>query len=247
MTRFPLRYTWLRRLGRLDWIAFGLRDRIVRRLAGPDTVFLDIGANVGHHSLFMAAHARQVHAFEPWTVAADAIRRKIALNGTANITAHPVGLSDHAHDAVYYAPTLANQGTGSFVAGHSHGNQAAGPLPLVQGDAYLAERAITGISVIKIDAEGFEPMILKGLSRTLCRDRPVVVFEMSASSGRTLEGEKDVAARLLALFSEDWELRILGGGADRYRLEPFRPAFDGHDIVAIPRELVSKLPAAGRL
>ena len=40
-----------------------LRDYL-QTLSGPQT-FLDIGANAGNHTFFMAGHADRVYAFEP--------------------------------------------------------------------------------------------------------------------------------------------------------------------------------------
>ena len=113
--RIPL--SLLRLFGHMDWIAFGIRDRIIRYFANPETVagtefetnffgltyrgklnafidwsvffygayekeilflmrdlvkdkqnqiFIDVGAYVGHHSLFMSKFCSEVHAFEPY-------------------------------------------------------------------------------------------------------------------------------------------------------------------------------------
>lgn len=215
--------------------------------AGPDAVVLDVGANVGQHTLFLAGRAGQVHAFEPWPAAAEALARKIARNRLDNVTLHRVGLSDRTHDEVYYAPTGANCGTGSFLAAHNRSNRPAGTLPLAAGDDCLAAREIERVDVIKIDAEGYEPRVLAGLARTLSRRRPVVAFELSETCGRELAGRGDVETALTELFGEDWEWRRLEGGPDRYRLAPFRPVFDGATLAAIPAERLAGLPQDGGL
>lgn len=204
--------------------------------AGPGTVFLDIGANVGQHSLFMSAHATQVHAFEPWAVARRAITRKIALNRIGNVTVHSIGLSDHDHEEIYYAPTLSNRGTGSFVASHNLSNRNAGRLPLVAGDTYLAAHGIDRVDVIKVDVEGFEPQALAGLAATIARCRPVVALECNPASAR------DDPCRI---FGPDWLAYVLGGGPDRYRLEPPTARLDGATIVMVPREKRAYLAASG--
>lgn len=44
-------------------------------------VFIDIGANVGQHTLFMSKYARVVHAFEPWDVVRRSIEEKVKETG----------------------------------------------------------------------------------------------------------------------------------------------------------------------
>ncbi|ARJ66576.1 hypothetical protein WV31_13305 [Magnetospirillum sp. ME-1] len=278
----------LRRFGRQRWLPFGLRDRILRKLADPDSmpstpfncaffglryqgdlssfidwsvyfygvyelgilsflreatrqagpgaVVLDIGANVGQHSLFLSAHAARIHAFEPWQPARDAILRNIGINRIENIEVHEVGLSDHAHDAVYYAPTLANKGTGSFLAGHNLSNREAGRLPLVDGDSYLAARGIDRVDVIKLDAEGFEPRVLAGLAGTIARCRPVMVLEENAASTDPIAFER---------LGEGWERFTLAGGPEHYRLEPYLAPRDGATVVLAPTEKARALRPAG--
>ncbi|MBI3445756.1 MAG: FkbM family methyltransferase [Magnetospirillum sp.] len=210
-------------------------------LGGPQSVFLDIGANVGQHSLFMSAHASHVHAFEPWAVARDAISRKIALNRIANITVHGVGLSDRAHEETFFAPTLSNRGTGSFISGHNLSNRELGRLPLVAGDAYLAEQGIDRVDLIKLDAEGFEPLILAGLTATLRRCRPVVAFEMSMADTRPGQNP----ASILTPFGDGWTAYVLGGGPDHYQLRPFAEAREGITVVMVPAEKEAGLARAG--
>ena len=69
----------------------------------PDTVFLDLGANVGIFSLQVARRVMtlgKVHAFEPQIRLAGLLRRSAVLNGlaearrAATIEIHAVGVSD---------------------------------------------------------------------------------------------------------------------------------------------------------
>ena len=57
--------------------------------SGPGAIFVDVGANVGQHALYLAPRVAHVHAFEPWPAAAAALRRNVAFNALTNITVHP--------------------------------------------------------------------------------------------------------------------------------------------------------------
>jgi FkbM family methyltransferase len=164
-----------------------LRDLLHERSEG---VFIDIGANVGQHTLFMSKYARVVHAFEPWDVVRRSIEGKVKRNTLTNIRIHPVGLGERHEWLPYYAPLGANTGTGSFDKNHATDrNRLSGNLEIVNGDEYFEENGIRNIDLIKIDAEGWEKYVLLGLRKTLARSKPTVFMEISESTLRTIDGQ----------------------------------------------------------
>ena len=74
-------------------LLYFLRDTL-QNLPGENSVFCDIGANIGQHSLFMCKFASEVHAFEPFQQVSDSLRKHIELNQIENIQIHDVGLSN---------------------------------------------------------------------------------------------------------------------------------------------------------
>ena len=80
-----------------------------------DPVALDVGANVGHHALYMASFCAHVHAFEPFDEVGRHVVEKIERNGLNSISLHAVGLSDRDDELPYFAPTGSNVGNGTFV------------------------------------------------------------------------------------------------------------------------------------
>ena len=79
-----------------------------------EPIALDIGANVGHHTLYLASFCHQVHAFEPYDAVGRCIDEKIARNQLQHITVHRVGLGETDQELEYFAPQGHNIGTGSF-------------------------------------------------------------------------------------------------------------------------------------
>ena len=145
-----------------------------------DGCCLDVGANVGSHTLFIAGHASSVIAFEPVPALAEQIRTRVAANHLRNVEVVQVGLGDIAEDLPFFASTDHNQGTGTFVAGVFE--RPAQVLHVQPGDETLAERGEPPVILAKIDVEGFEPDVLRGLRGTLDRCRPIVFFEWSTMS-----------------------------------------------------------------
>lgn len=178
-----------------------LRDLLTGQ---PGAVFVDVGANVGQHTLFMAAHCATVHAFEPLESVRRRLEQKIQSNGCRNVVVHDVALGAADEKRMFFAPQGANTGTGSFLRSRAVDNNApAGALRIVEGDRYLAGVGVGRVDLLKIDVEGFEIEVLKGLAGTLRRSRPHVLVEVSEETWSTL-GRPE---RLLSFFPEGYLAR----------------------------------------
>ena len=182
---------------------FLYRD-IVKHL--PKPVFIDIGANIGHHSMFMSLHCNAVHAFEPNPSVRTILEENIAFNAINNIFVHGVGLGDKEESLPFYTPKGCNQGTGSFIRGYSDNNEKGDTLRVVNADEYLSKLELKNIDLIKIDVEGFEKYVLAGLKKTINRYRPSIVVEFSAATKNSFSDLDE----FLGLFPADYKIeRIL--------------------------------------
>jgi FkbM family methyltransferase len=157
-------------------VLFFMRDYL-RARNNPDAVFLDVGACEGQHSLFVSRLVKQVHAFEPFPPAIARFKGLIELNGFTNIHLHEVGLGAGEAVVPFHAPDATNQGSGSFVS-DGMGAPSNG-FRVIAGDILLGPLNLPSIDLIKIDVEGYEEPVLKGLSTTLQRHRPVLVVEVT--------------------------------------------------------------------
>lgn len=203
---------------------------------GRGVTFLDIGANAGNHSLFMAPLCTAVHAFEPFARVREQLLSNLALNRIANVKVHPYGLSSENKALPFYAAPDSNLGASSFRPGHNSGSAYLGDMQLRRGDEVVREEAVKA-DIIKADVEGFEKFVLEGLRDTLWRDRPLLVVELSPSTRETLGGAQAFAA----LFPPDYVFYYFAVGkhdSGRHRLAPFDYALAPkiHDVIAVPRE-----------
>ncbi len=162
-------------------LLFFLRDTLNALITEtPKAIFMDIGANIGHHSIFLSKFASQVLAFEPYPKVNMQFKQQIAHNNISNIQIFENGLSDRRETINYYAPTGNNEGIGSFdESSIAKGNKSYGKLELQAGDQAIESGSWKGIKLIKIDVEGFEKKVIKGLTRTIEEERPVIVCEIT--------------------------------------------------------------------
>ncbi len=142
----------------------------------PNSIFLDIGANLGVYSLRMAPLLRKgkVFAFEPNTAIRTLFERSIHLNGLADLVkVYEVGASDKDEKLKLYVPEGHTGGasvvsTGSGVAGME--------IEVRRLDGILAD--IAGFDIAKIDVEGHELSALRGMQALLSRSpNAVIIFE----------------------------------------------------------------------
>ncbi len=133
--------------------------------------FLDVGANVGNHSIYSALimGVSKVISIEPNPAAYRILRVNIGLNGLHERMKHyPVGLSDAPGNARAYTPAH-NLGGTELTA------DSSGPFELAIGDDLLqGER----VDFIKIDTQGMEMLALRGLKQTIREHQPDLFVEV---------------------------------------------------------------------
>lgn len=151
----------------------------VRSMNEGDVLF-DVGANIGQYTLLAAKRGVTVHAFEPEAQNFALLVRNIAVNKLPNVIAWPVALSDHLSMEVMHLSCM-------FAGGscHSYGDSInfrgeKHTFPYKQGsvsttlDHFIARYGIP--THIKIDVDGFEHLVLKGISDvSLSRCKSVLV------------------------------------------------------------------------
>jgi len=144
-------------------------------IASGDWV-LDIGANVGEYALLlskMVGPTGRVLAFEP--VPATAATLALICSKYAefpNVSVLNLAASEQAKVECFEIPIDA-AGLPKYEQAHS---SATGSINVL-GIAIDSLRLQHPISLAKIDAEGDEEAILKGMRQTIERDRPVLIIE----------------------------------------------------------------------
>ncbi|TWH28751.1 MULTISPECIES: FkbM family methyltransferase [unclassified Aminobacter] len=149
----------------------GMLLDMVGRLSTDDMV-LDVGANIGNHSLFLAAAVGcKVHAFEPNVELCDALRESIARNKfDAKIIVHCVGVGKEPAKARFANTQESNLGAQSLAVERG----GVGEIDVIRLDDVAFDEPIRAM---KIDVEGMELAVLEGAAKTIRRDRPTLYIE----------------------------------------------------------------------
>ena len=203
---------------------------------------LDIGANVGNHSLFMSTIAHEVHAFEPYEIAYKRLDLNINDNNIKNIHVHKLGLGSENITLPLYAPEPGNIGTASLNKNFKKETEKLCDIEIRCADQYLISNNISDIKLIKIDVEGYEKNVLLGLKKTLIGARPVVVFEMSPLTLQSFNNKQDFIQTFPDGYSFFFfDMANKSSGAYNLRNYSFGHELRHQDIIAIPDEVCSYL------
>lgn len=209
-------------------------------------VFIDIGANIGHHSLFMSRYCGQVHAYEPYELVRKQLDLKIQHNNIQNIYVHKVGLGQEDCELDFFAPISENTGTGSFISTHDiNNNKFFGKLQIVNADNHIANLGLDHIDLVKMDVEGFEKNVLLGMIETFKQYRPILFMEFSADTQHSFYGVEEI----MSLLPINYCVRLVEVNKPRctffnqpeHRLKDFKFNIAGGNIIFLPLEVTKNL------
>jgi FkbM family methyltransferase len=156
------------------------------KLTEPSSLVLDVGANIGAHTLRLAklvGPRGRVMAFEPTDFAYRKLRRNLDLNPSLATRVEAFHCFLTASDgstvpnAIYSSWPLASEaGLHAKHLGREMQTEAAQARSL---DSILAERADCRVQLVKLDVDGFECDVLRGATSLLRDARPIFVMELA--------------------------------------------------------------------
>lgn len=175
----------------VKWLETNLRD---------DSVFWDIGSNVGVFSLFASALMPKcsILAFEPESQNYAGLVKNIALNKAANIQAHMLAISGVKQSQSFLKLHVSDLVTGGAV--HSLGSKSpwfSGEVKFMQPvfactiDELVENFKFTPPDLIKLDVDGIELDILEGGKRVLSQTTKTILLELDCGDAEQVQSMYD--------------------------------------------------------
>ncbi|MGR3466402.1 MAG: FkbM family methyltransferase [Shimia sp.] len=140
----------------------------------PGDTFADIGANVGNHSIYVGrfTEVAKIIPVEMNPVAVALYQESMKRNNLSHIVdTRGLGLGIATHTSETWA---INWREGNLGGGKLERN--GGEMRAVRGDELFGEDRV---DVIKMDVEGMEIAVLRGLPDVIARNRPVIMLEVN--------------------------------------------------------------------
>ena len=204
--------------------------RILAQIIQPGMTVVEIGANMGTHSVDMARACApgRFYAFEPQPRLFQILCANLALNDIANAFAYPDGCGAAEGEAV--VPLVDYSQSGNF-----------GGLALRDGDApglkirirALDDMDLPALGLLKVDVEGYEAEVIRGATQTIRRCRPVIYIENDRAAK-----QDELIALIYALdYRLYWHVPYLYS-ADNFRgeTENIFPGIASLNMLCLPRE-----------
>jgi FkbM family methyltransferase len=148
-------------------------QKLLRQILSPGDTYIDVGANYGIHALLATkcvGEEGRVYCFEPNPPTFDVLKVHKVINHRENMLLFHMGLSDAEGELTLSGADHAGTFTFRAVGDATHATQ----VQVRVGDEVLHDCPARGKILVKIDTEGFEHHVLKGLKEF--RKRPNVAF-----------------------------------------------------------------------
>ena len=151
------------------------------KYARQSQVIYDIGAAIGTYSLLAAKlnPESKVFSFEPESHNYFALMRNVELNKAECITALNIGLGDQAQKLNFVDAGKVNAagvGTHRLTSGLTSSDEHV--VDVRRGDDLVADKILPPPNMIKLDVEGFEVRVIKGLQKTINAFKPKILIEI---------------------------------------------------------------------
>jgi len=159
---------------------------------------VDIGANIGLY-LFcfkQAAPNAKLFAFEPAPEVFQTLERNVALNQT-RAEIYPYAITDYCGDiTLYIPPTECDASTRASLPDEAKILDipvVARTVPAFTLDELSSRLNMGPVDFVKLDTEGTEPAVLRGMAHILATDKPDIFCEVVVGT----HTERDLEALLL--------------------------------------------------
>src|SRR5215813_4683130 len=146
----------------------------ISELARPGIVALDVGADIGYYTLQLSrlvGPTGQVVAFEPIPKARERLEHNIIANGRSNVVVSELALGNQEGTVYLEDPFKKSRlNLNKTTAGDEDIK-----VTIRRMDDLVGEMNLPSVDLVKIDVEGAEHEVLRGMEQTLGRFHPVLI------------------------------------------------------------------------
>ncbi|MGA7180848.1 MAG: FkbM family methyltransferase [Thiobacillaceae bacterium] len=152
--------------------------RVIAELLEPGETFIDVGANSGFFTLLASRRvgpAGRILSFEPVPSMHKRLLENIALNDMKNVSVQTVALSNAEGTLPLFEGPEGHKGISSL----RHIDNSAATIEVKTMPLDKFRDTISTVTLVKIDVEGAEQLVLEGMAKMLNKDHPYLVIEIT--------------------------------------------------------------------
>jgi FkbM family methyltransferase len=215
------------------WWGYHANDefRVLRQFLKPDMVAVDVGANQGEFTVFLAKRLRagRVFSFEPVLGLYAQLIENLRLNGFTNVEPHNVGLSNAEQIRPMFTTGEVeryhsyNEGLATIYADPIRSTEIGTARFDVFDERYA--KVLPRLDFIKIDVEGAELPVLQGAKDTIAKHKPAILLEVNEDAFNAAGYEKTELLGFLQQFGYKHYIVEEGGRLREVRTGERTPRF----------------------
>ncbi|MFC6267083.1 FkbM family methyltransferase [Frigoriflavimonas asaccharolytica] len=184
---------------------FGIYEKYIiddiRATLTHEKILLDIGGNIGQHSLLLAPYCKQIYAFEPIPAVYQSFEKSIHANNYKNITLQNTAIGSKKEVKTFNFVSD-NAGASSF--SEVKGRETTSLQVKIDTLKNVLPENIT-FDVVKMDVEGHEAVVILGNKEIFIKNKPIFFMEFSPSSIEA-EGTHDPKELVNFFFENNYEI-----------------------------------------
>ena len=160
-----------------------INTQVISRILKKGMTCLDIGGNIGYYVLLerqLVGESGRIITFEPLPRNYEYLQKNIQLQNVKNISAYNFACGDKEGDATFFVNKKSN-GCKVIAEGVAPPDSSLGTLSKVALkilDPFIEELKLESVDFVRMDSEGYELHILKGLKKTLEKFKPIISIEL---------------------------------------------------------------------
>ena len=182
------------------------KNRLFKALPA-EGVFYDIGANIGLYALYgyYLKPQSRIICFEPNSHAYQCLKQTVeSLPNPHRIEIHKKAIGETDGEENLYVSSTCDGGHSLFVNAHDKSQERFEKICMINLDRFAREKSLPLPHVVKIDVEGYELGVLKGMRETIEKAKPSLLIECNRNEMAKREGVWPFLAALepLGLFAQ---------------------------------------------
>jgi FkbM family methyltransferase len=157
----------------------------IRKYLNEGDTFIDVGANIGYISAIatnIVGKKGEIHSFEPVPLYFNKLIKLKKINNQFSIHINQCALGNKKRNTFIYQTKYDRIGDNTMILKFLKSNNVDKKINIkeIRLDEYITKNSIKNIKLIKIDVEGYEYFVLKGLSNFLkmVDDKPIIICEI---------------------------------------------------------------------
>jgi FkbM family methyltransferase len=186
--------------------------QLLSEVLKKDSVYIDIGANIGVHCVYAAsflASASQIWAIEPNPHSFSRLKANAELNQLSEMNLHQLALGNQ--NGTVRLENCDDENVGTTLR---HNAAEGCETPIRKGDELFAAIPASAQGICKIDVEGFELEVLRGMQQFI-HEHPQMSYVVEVTP-EWLSSLGDSAEKLFQVFlAEGFQAYEIVDGSDR--------------------------------